>query len=574
MAIIHPHNLSLSDVREDHGSAESYIIEQINKLDPIKTKDWVFYYSFSFKSKTLTRMKDCEIDFLCLLPDIGVFVFEIKGGSISKVTENDETVYYSTNKNETVKIINPYSQAKGNYYDLSNLLKHIPIDSGHLYITDFVGGYAVGFPDPKMTQLPFSDPLSGEGANLTYLHGKDLYSFFTNLGNYYKQDKKRVPSKNDIDVIIKCLLQKDFTYKNDIGSYLDTVNVRINQLTDEQFVVLKGLLNNDRCLINGPAGSGKTILSEMLFKYFLTNHEKVAYFSFNIFNSQKVKSDLDIAMKATNSICAPLYEYVEEQLKILNPQFDILNDRNNALDALLACKNDARFPKFDVLIIDEAQDLPGDQNIIDLFDCLSKKSLTYGKVFVFYDDYQTLFENGRFYANEIFGVDYARYAKFYLNNNCRNARNISNALNTIRDNPDNTVTLKSLICPNIHYESFNDPIEAVNRTYEIIKDLKSNGVKAKSISILLASYGIKTEGSPINTALKMMAKNNLGIKDYALENKNVITYTTINKFKGLENDIIIYLRCYKNYRKTASNTDYVAISRGRAIVYIVDIIQK
>ena len=56
MAILHPYNLFVEDVEADHGHAEAFIINEINKLDKNKTKDWVFFYSFSFKSKTLNRI--------------------------------------------------------------------------------------------------------------------------------------------------------------------------------------------------------------------------------------------------------------------------------------------------------------------------------------------------------------------------------------------------------------------------------------------------------------------------------------------------------------------------------------
>lgn len=567
MAIIHPFNYSIEDIEADHGVAEAKIIRLINGLDQEKTKDWIFYYSFSFKSKTLERFKDCEIDFLCLLPNIGIFVFEIKGGRISKVLEDGEIQYYSVDRfGISHHIHNPYEQARYNYYDFCNLLGKSSSRESELVLNTYVGGSAVGFPDIK--QLEFYDPNGPDGI-LTYTSSKDFYQFFINLGKYYSGPSRKAPTKEDIDNIIKCFSLKNFTYKYDLGDYIDTTNVRISQLTDEQYTVLRGLLENDRCLINGPAGSGKTVLSEMLFKYFINAHEKVAYFSYNILNSNKVKIDLDPVIKETQSICAPLYEYIDELVLKFLPNKTFANYEDK-IKAVLTLRNNPAFPKYSVIIIDEAQDLEGSEYLIDLFDNLSAKGLKDGRIFIFYDKYQTVYYHETpFYDNELFGDDGFRYARFSLEKNCRNSENISSLLEIMR-NEKGKLLIKNVHNDSVTYTLLKTAEECLESINSKIKYLKDNGVGAKSITILLSSRGINDENSPLYKINNSLLKGNIA-KPYSPNGNNGISFTTVRKFKGLENDVVIYVRYYSNNSKFAKNDDYVAVSRGKSLVYILDI---
>ena len=570
MAIIHPFNYSIEDIEADHGHAEAYIIRMINNLDQEKTKDWVFYYSFSFKSKTLNRFKDCEIDFLCLLPNIGVFVFEVKGGKISKALEDGEPTYYSLDRfGQNNPIKNPYDQARSNFSDFCNLLRKSSPQESDLVLYSYVGGSAVGFPD--MEQVDFYDPNGPDGV-LTYTKRKDFYQFLINLGKYYTTPSRKVPTKEDIDYIIKCFSLKNFTYKYDLGDYIDTTNVRINQLTDEQYTVLRGLLENDRCLINGPAGSGKTVLSEMLFKYFVNNHEKVAYFSYNVFNSLKVRGDLEVVIKETKSLCAPLYDYIDELINKYYPN-KVFNNYQEKIKSLLQVRDKPDFPKYSVIIIDEAQDLDGNEDLIDLFDNFASRGLKDGKVFIFYDKHQTVFyNNSPFYDNDIFGNDGFRYAKFSLEKNCRNSENISNLLEVMR-HQKGKLLIKNVHNDSVTYLQVKNKEECFSSINKIVKYLKDNGVDNKSITILLSSHKINESNSPINQIQSELNKNKTTYKEYSVTSgPSLITYTTVRKFKGLENDVVIYIRHYaSNASKYTQNDDYVAVSRGKSLVYILDI---
>lgn len=580
MATIHPES-HLRKIEKNHHS-EAKIIDLFEHFDKAKTSNWEVFYSYSFKSKTFEGMqtyKDCEIDFLILIPDGGVFVFEIKGGSISK---NDSDYNSTDYKGEIHKIVNPYEQAKTNYYALSDNVDVVNPNYNRK-IKDYVGGYLVGLVD--MNKRDFTDPLDFDG-RLTYLKDKDLYYFLNKAVEDAKENKNKIiPTKDDINLIKKALLGKNFTYKYDLKGYLDTVNVRISQLTEEQKTIFGGLLDNKRCLIQGRAGTGKTVLSEILFTDLITNKkERVAYFSYNIFNADKVNEELNYKNNSNDSnecVCKAFLDYVVDEVKRLtNNEFIKYNESGTVykydeyLEKFweLGLEKNTKITKFSSIIIDEAQDLVkkfSDDNkteaennelIKSVLDVMLVGGIHNGKLYIFYDDNQNIITNGEpFYKSKEFGDDGARYTKFCLTKNCRNEEQIDQKLKEIKFG----APIKDLRCELIKYNNCNSEESLLESATNVIKELLEKGVAKKSIIVLYTPNKKMKREEYIASSFK--AKG-LDIKPYNLENeKKHITFTTTNKFKGLEKEIVIYLRYnFDKYTKF----DYVTVSRAKAFCYI------
>ena len=136
MPILIPEIKDLAAI-EKHSYAEFEILNEIKKLDPNKTKDWVIYYSFFFKgSNRNNSYVNNEIDFLILIPNGGIFTFEIKGGYI----KNGSFGLQSIDRNGVPHDIDPYNQSKNNFYGLENALKEqhpFGIGSNGLKLSNF-----------------------------------------------------------------------------------------------------------------------------------------------------------------------------------------------------------------------------------------------------------------------------------------------------------------------------------------------------------------------------------------------------------------------------------------------------
>ena len=543
-------------------SSERIIYEAFMKLGS-KTEGWIIYYSYNFKrrNKILTKERNkihdnSEIDFLILAPNLGIFVFEIKGG---RITVCDDKIY-SINKDNFSFEINPYKQAKDNFYSLKTIIEEIT--NYKILIDRYVYGLLVGFPD--ISKVPSVGPQSN--GRDTYVDGMDLYKFIINNSNLSKQDSSKiVPSKEDINNIVKALSMTNATYTKDAANYIKSINLSINDLTDEQTKVFKGLQENKRCLIEGGAGTGKTVLCQFLYKNFINQKKSVIYFTYNKLIAHKINSEFS----ETNSNCYPIYEYLENQYKKIDniniPNFgdDFEKKKSFLLENInnIYSSDELYLKKYDCLIIDEAQDIDGNDEMMLFLDNLLNDGLENGYCYIFYDKKQTIFESKKlkiFQRNEF--IDY-RYTKFSLEVNCRNSSFIASSISQIIDKKIDQLE-ESQYYSNDYV--LNKIIKTNNagliQIIKAIDELLKENVAESQITIL---FNRKPDNNNFFFS-KLKEHYKKRFNEFDNQNSN-ISYSTISKFKGLENDVIIYIN---DNEKAKYRNHYVAISRARAKVYI------
>lgn len=574
MAIIYPKNYDLNVIKSKSES-EAIILKMFSEMDVEKTKDWKIYYSYIFKGKEKSKSNEGfnikinnEIDFLILAPDVGFFVFEIKGGDIIYTPEEGYITLNRATKSEFK--ITPYKQAKENYYGLKELLKELykELNNKSIMFDSFVGGTLVGFPD--ITKIP-TGGLESDG-NDTYVGGMNLYEFIMRNSSLLKQRKdKIIPTKKDVEIVEKKLLGSEFYYSMNEKDYIDSVNLAINNLTEEQSTTFKGLLNNKRCLIKGKAGTGKTILCEFLYKY-LTEEKKlsVIYFTYNKLIAERLNYDLKTT---SSSKCYPIIEYLENEYRKYNDDnipLDFEEKKKFLFESSISIL-DKRLDsiKYDCLIIDEAQDIDGNENTLMFFDYLLNDGLENGYCYIFYDKNQTIFnpKNKKIYELEEFGENHYRYCNFELIRNCRNSMGIKQSLDVILENTksNSLYNIKDeLINEDTKYYEISNSIGGAQVIKDIIKDLIKKGIKRKQITILFN----RSEKDNIILNELQRTYNNYFIR-YTSKRNDVLTYSTVSAFKGLENDIIIYVN--DNFY-SKSRDHYVAISRSKVLGYIFKVL--
>lgn len=581
MAKIYPSNYDLNIIK-NHSYAEYKIIKAIENMDSNKTKDWIIYYSYCFKRRENSKSLENkniksfnEIDFLILAPNLGIFVFEIKGGKIIK--ENGSL--YSVDRDNVPHLINPYEQAKENYYGLKDVLGSFFDEEVKdlMRFDSYVGGTMIGFPDidAKGFNAFYSDGKD------TFIDGMDLYNFICGYSKYINKGDKVLPTNKVINILVNKLNGPDFQYKKDKKHYIDSVNLSISDLTYDQETVFRGLLSNKRCLIKGGAGTGKTVLCEFLYKHLVLEKKySVIYFTYNKLIAQRLNSDLKLN---DTSNCYPIYEYLEnEYIKFSNSDIpeDINNDFSLKKQFLLEnvskiLENNFQSKKYDCLIIDEAQDIDLDENIIYFFDNLLNGGLKNGLCYIFYDSNQNIFDvrNEKIYESEYFSDTYGyRYAQFELLRNCRNSKGIVNSTyNLLKGNKksnDLKNNSKLIVNEDVKYFSITENVEGALKIKKIIDELldeETGGVKKNQITLLF-NLSKNNKKNIIYNELKKYYK----IEDYDPNGNKGITYATVSGFKGLENDIIIYIND-NEYSKVAVH--YVAISRAKVLSYIFKVVE-
>ena len=534
--------------------AERKIFEWF-KNDPL-TKDWVVFHSLGIENHQTVVFG--EIDFLVCASNLGVFALEVKGGRISR--KDGVWVYTDKYGIEHEKVRGPFEQASEGMYSVKEELNKRDLTKD---TKNTMCGYGVMFPDIEYVN---TDIDVSQAEIFDKRDGQYVGRYIKRLAEYNKEKfkSKKVfvvyPSEENINEIVNALRQ-DFDKALPLSTKLEYAENSLLTLTEEQYRCIDGLSANKRCLINGAAGTGKTILAIKNVKDSVANGKKVGFFCFNLLLEKELKRHFE------NSEVKPAYigsltNYIESLVRKYNLcDFSKIEDRSVfyqkelpmlALDAITI-----EGVKFDKIVIDEAQDLMTDEYLM-VIDLLLEGGLKKGQWFFFGDfDFQTI------YNREISGEkvvelleDNANFAVFNLTVNCRNTPNIQKEMNKLFNVSSETLN-KNKNMPDVEYINFNEQEDESIVLTNKLKDLIKSGVKPSEITIL----------SPFKFDQSVASKvTKYKIDLVSLESDN-ITYSTIQAFKGLENKVII-LTDIKTYR----NPDlmYVAMSRARSMLIVFE----
>ena len=250
---------------QTESQAEIKVFESLkNSLDD----SYTVFHSFDIMARNLeNRLIDVEIDFLIFSIKHGILILEVKGGSIAY-----DGTRWLQNGNPLSR--SPYSQARDNKYAISDFLKkrlnvHNKITMGH----------AVCFPDvfTPITNLP------AEAETSISLTGKELPhidSIITTIMESYKKDQHKSTSNAESEIIRKILMPQ-FEYGTSLTDMIGIADQKILKLTDEQCSLLDFLGDRHRVLINGGAGTGKTVMALKKAREFALADKKVLLLCFN-----------------------------------------------------------------------------------------------------------------------------------------------------------------------------------------------------------------------------------------------------------------------------------------------------
>ena len=276
--------------------------------DDNNSHEFIILHSL-FIAKHLTR-KSGELDFLVLAPRLGIFALEVKHGQVSR----DGGVWKFKNRYGKVSTstIGPFRQVSDTMHSLRSYLLEVAGNNSKLKekIRKLLFGWGVMFtsleefydygseaePWQLFTKASFRAPASH------YI--KELSKGFHNKYSgkrWYNVNYSR-PSQKDCDEIYK-LLRGDFSYSyTTLNQILDDENL-IDHFTEEQFETLSFMEYNDRVLIQGGAGTGKTIMATEWFQRNVAAGLRVGLICYNKKLGNKLNTELSkvVNLKETNS---------------------------------------------------------------------------------------------------------------------------------------------------------------------------------------------------------------------------------------------------------------------------------
>lgn len=498
-----------------------------------------------------------EIDFVVVC-ERGVACLEIKGGRVE--CRDGQWTFIDRYGTERVKPEGPFAQVTGNMFSLRDILKKR--FEGNPHMKNILMASGVVFPD-----ITFHSDSQEIIPEIIYDRTtEDISEYMNQVFDYWQQRQHREPSKlspSDIREVVQ-FLRADFCFIPSLNDRLEQVEQKLVRLTKEQAQLMQALGMNDHLIVEGGAGTGKTLLAAEFARRQLEQGARVLYLTYNKNLAHHVMRSLPETdqLKVVN-IHALFGEYVPVDVEELqkDPQkyfAQILPERfYDYISEKQSTDPDAADMQYDLLIMDEGQDILKPLYLYSL-DCLLKGGLDHGKWAVFYDEKQNIYNPE--YQD---GMDILRsysHTKFRLFVNCRNTVQIGTY-----SAKASGVTFAEFMRENgeeVGKISYEDEKDFGGKIKEIMKTLREGKVSPGDITFLSPK---KYQNSKLAT-LKLTVNE---LRDDFKPDSSVPVFATIQGFKGLDAKVVILCDVEALRRETFSQYIYLAGTRARTLLYIV-----
>jgi DNA polymerase III delta prime subunit len=541
--------------------------------DDPKTREWVVFHSFDIRRHVARH--EGEADMLIVAPGYGVLCLEIKGCDVSRL--DGMWIYpYGTSP------IGPFRQASDAAHSIRKYIGQKDSSLSGLMFHSAVVLTEIDFEEKSLEwhpwqvigrtnllRMPISSLIEGvfDRARNHYRIHNATYSWFENQSSR--------PSVKQVNSIAN-LLRGDFEYTGSAQYGVEIAEASIRRYTEEQFVAIDNLADNPRILFKGPAGTGKTFLAIEAARRSVRERKRTALLCFNSLLGEWMKSETeDIAVEAKNlGVDFYVGTLPSLMLSIARIHIPISFDRHfwqnvlptQTIDALLSDKKD--FPIFDMLIVDEAQDLLSELNL-DVMSLLLESGLNGGHWAIFGDfERQAIFSE---YTGES-GLNLLRQragdsvCTLGLRINCRNSLRIAEAVTiTAGMSPGYSRVLQSIEASDVEpvfYRKVGDQAHALQL---VVRKLLLT-FSPSQIVILSTRTDSESCAAKIQEGV-----DELPFTPYkhAGTGSSSIRFASIHAFKGLESAAIVLTDVEHIEDEQAKALLYVGMSRARVQLFIL-----
>lgn len=510
-----------------------------------------------------------EIDFVVVCR-MGLLCLEVKGGRIRQ----ERGVWSFINRYGEVnrKRESPFEQAASGMFALRRSIEQ---KFGHgSPQREAIFGYAVVFLDQSFSlESPEWDLKRLIDANR---FSEQLEKLILNQFDYSLQEIKRITgqecqtmSDSQTDLLLK-YLRPDFDVVPSISSRIRECHENLLRLTEEQYDVLDQLDANERVMISGGAGTGKTMLAVEKARREAQKGRRVAFFCYNQLLARHIRQ---ILQRPEGNLIEvnTLHGYARKLIAAAGLDNGLPSDCGTS--ELFLEKYPVLFEKafvelydaspFDMLVVDEGQDLTA-KPYLGMLDWLVQGGITRGRWVWFEDTQQDIFRPGRG-AEVRSELDWGNPAVCRLTKNCRNTKPISifTSLATATNKQKCLVDSDLKVSPSF-YKSRSHQLKLLEN---ILTVLLKGRVDPSDI-VLLSPY------VQDNSVLKGLEKiGSLGLFTYGgnggQAGSRFLRYTTIQKFKGLEAKVIIVTDIADLVSPEMRTLNYVAFSRPTSCLEVL-----
>lgn len=498
-----------------------------------------------------------ELDFVVLVPGKGILCLEIKAAA--SVARRGGMWFYGKEPNGDPR--GPFRQAAEGMHSLrERLRKRYPAASRAVFWSAVVLPYtSLDFESEEWHPWQLIDSARYRSASLAascidvldrarrFLEGKQSARWF--------DPESAIPSAADCEEIAR-VLRPDFEAFQSPRARRRQTSTELKRYTEEQFAALDAMSLNPRVMFEGPAGSGKTLLAIESVQRAAAAGKRTLLVCFNRLLGSWLRRETESL--GDQVVAGTLHAHMLAVAKPGQPPQDSPSFWENELPLLsLERLLDAEGRKpFDLLVVDEAQDLLDDR-YLDIFDMSLAGGLASGEWRMFGDFERQSIYGGRgiFLADFLAGRG-AGTPVFSLRTNCRNKPRVAALVRVLSHlDPDyaGVVRPDDGVEPELRFCGDSNSSPALAR---VLSELRSDGYRGGDVVVLSPSASrcsaeLVTE-KPWGDRLRSM-----GEPDYG----GHIRYGTIHAFKGMEAPVVVVTDVDDVSGASAEALFYIAVTR-------------
>ena len=508
MAIMYPKNIDVLDPEE----SELFVYNELKKqLDDSYT---VFYSVEWNRQKKTGGLEKSEADFIVANPKYGFLCLEVKGGTGMEISAEGGWTLLATGYPPRQLHRSPYKQAEESMYFFKDKYKK----EYHIDYPGLIGAGAV-FP---MYCIPQSDTISNRDKVCT-IEAPDMADLPNKIKSMFKVWGGSKFGKNRYSeqehAFFLDMVRKRAAMSAAAGALVKFKEKQLDVVNRVQDNYIYFLSNIRQFYVRGGAGTGKT------------------WIALKMANSEAESGARTLLTCRSVALANTLRAMAGEKVDVMD------------LDTL---RKEELKGQYDAIFIDEAQDF-SEEDAINLKMYLKDEKKS--RLGVFYDDVQKV-------RTETFGDAFMiDIPPFLLRENIRNTANIyMYATNTtelgqdVITNPVEGPAPKSEIVPGDK--------KLMLRLNNLLKEyLVDEQLKASSLVILVDDLQDFTALFPDGVAKWKFV-------DRPSEGDDEIRVSSVEDFKGLESDMIIYI----HGKEVSPNLNYIAYTRAK--YYLLELVMQ
>lgn len=529
------------------------------KHDPA-CESWTVLHSLDLADHV--RQLQGEVDFVIIIPELGVLCLEVKAHHEVRV---DEGVWLFGRQRKQDK--SPFRQASEAMHSVRRQLSKQQSNLSHV-----VCWSAVLFTHTAFSQTS-PEWHSWQAISARQYHSKPISELLAqvlrNARRYLKErspawyrDDTRQPTPAECETITQ-ILRPNFEVLETPRERATRLEGEVRRYTEEQYAALDAMTANHRVIFMGPAGTGKTVLALEAARRASARGQRVLLLCFNQLLGRYLKEQC-LSLESSVTVTT-LHAYMRKLADVPVPADAPATFWQQELPVIavesLLSRDDERY-LYDEIIVDEAQDILR-ANYLDVLDLSLRGGLAAGHWRFFGDfEQQAIYkpdaEHDRLVLEVFRSSRSGGAALFSLNINCRNTLQISTLVELVAQlEPGYSRVLRQSSDLEPRLRSFSTEGEQLELLIDELEALYGEGYRGDDVVVLSVlrdrdAVAARVTSSPWQQRLVPLAQRTAGH----------VGYGSIHAYKGLEAPVVIVTDVFHVRDKEAAAVLYVGLSRA------------